>query len=881
MAPRTMRELERVRYWQGQLLASRDLRTQIDSDAELRALHNRSIHGAYGVAVGLNLSLVVNKEQKIIGELACGVAYDCNGRALHVEASREVALPPPATDPIVLVVSHDPSRDGGIAPIWKLPREIDPFREIAVAGLIFDAGTPNLDPNFKPVVARPIARPRLATGTTIAGETPWKSWKIADEEIGVEVTIDTSAAGYTQIPHYFAEAVEGNPSPAAPNSGVPKRDLVWFASIAEPSPESFKLQLMLRGIARQALSFADPKVRVTAAQKLDGSIKLSEADNPLKADDIVARLLPIGEQLSLITAISNKVATLDGPLQNTTSTSVAFGNLPRTTFVTEVSGPVSVFAVTVDNADSFRENDVVVKLGANAGSARPAKVVSIDDSATLELSTSIAGLVADDPLGIARPASTVVSVTGLDITVSDSTPFSVNDVVVRLSDDFENSTPAIILGKKPNNVLTLSAAIGLKSASTIGIAREAAKVIEVADNAGEVKIQVDNVAPFRAGDLVAKITKNIASRPVRVQHIKSSSRTLTLSQPIAGLKSNDIIAAASFPVRATVLAVDDNRLTLNNAALFPKDTYVACIDDVLKASAVPMAVNLSIGKTLMLEAKIPDLAPGDVVGVCVFPPTVQVEAISADGTITVSDSYLIQAHDVVTARGGLALVAEAKETSIRLAAAIANLAEGDNLAVATIRGAVTIAPGNDDLHVKIDQPSRLRAGDFLATIVGWRQLPADISGLARITTAGSNAITVFPLLDGLLTNDIVGLSTVTENVLQLRLNPKSGITPYETIELAGIDRIAGNARSMTARILLPLPADPDVVLLLFETDEPAFAFRPEDISASTAFVRGSALAQIQKHELLVNWLACGDGDQLPRPCIAKPAPACPCTESKE
>ncbi|MEA2758077.1 MAG: hypothetical protein QOH65_690, partial [Methylobacteriaceae bacterium] len=104
---------------------------------------------------------------------------------------------------------------------------------------------------------------------------------------------------------------------------------------------------------------------------------------------------------------------------------------------------------------------------------------------------------------------------------------------------------------------------------------------------------------------------------------------------------------------------------------------------------------------------------------------------------------------------------------------------------------------------------------------------------------------------------------------------------YDTVELAGFDRLEGNTRSIAARILLPLPPIPNVVWLLLETDEPTFAFRPEDISASVVFVRGSALAQIQKHDLFVNWLSCGDADPLPRPCIAKPAPECPCTQAKE
>jgi hypothetical protein len=533
--------------------------------------------------------------------------------------------------------------------------------------------------------------------------------------------------------------------------------------------------------------------------------------------------------------------------------------------------------VTIDKPDLFQEGDVVVKFG-DPESARPAVIASVDDDGILELSTSIAGLARGDIVGIARPASTVASTVGLDIAVADSTPFSINDVVVRLSDDFENSTPATVRDKKPNNILTLSAPIGLQKGSTLGIATAAANVLDVADNTGEVKIQVDNVAPFRAGDLVAKITKKSASRPVRVQSIKSSSKTLTLSQAIAGLNQNDVIAAAGFPVRATVQGVADKNVTLADATVFPKDAYVARINDLLKASSPPVAVNGSIGMTLELEAKIPDLAPSNVIGLCAFPATVRVQSISTDGTIIVSDGDAIRTHDVVTARGGLALVAEASGTSVRLAAPIADLVVGDNLAIATIRGAVNIAPGSDDLHAKVDQPSRLRAGDFLADITGWRQATA--GAVAGITDVDDTTITVFPLLDGLLTNDTIGLATVTAELLQLHLKAMPNVKLYDTVELAGLDRLEGKTRSIITR-LGRLPPPPNVVSLLLEAAQPAFALRPEDISASVVFVRGSALALIQKHELFASWLSCGDPDPLPKPWVAKPAPDCPCAQSKE
>src|SRR5262249_23851380 len=51
------RDLERLRYWQGQMLRSRDFRDQAAQQAELRWWHNRALHNAYGVVAGLGVTL--------------------------------------------------------------------------------------------------------------------------------------------------------------------------------------------------------------------------------------------------------------------------------------------------------------------------------------------------------------------------------------------------------------------------------------------------------------------------------------------------------------------------------------------------------------------------------------------------------------------------------------------------------------------------------------------------------------------------------------------------------------------------------------------------------------------------------------------------------
>src|SRR5678816_315402 len=103
-------ELERVRYWQGQLLASGDLNTQLRVDQQLRWLHNRSLHSAYGIALGLELERdETTKEIKIDDDgnvtVVCGMAYDCAGRELILQSNRALALP--EDFPATLVITRD------------------------------------------------------------------------------------------------------------------------------------------------------------------------------------------------------------------------------------------------------------------------------------------------------------------------------------------------------------------------------------------------------------------------------------------------------------------------------------------------------------------------------------------------------------------------------------------------------------------------------------------------------------------------------------------------------------------------------------------------------------------------------------------------------
>ena len=228
-------QFERFRYWQGQMLRSRDFRDQANIEAQLRWWHNRALHTTHGVSLGLEVSYVFESNSSpAVTDLYVrpGVAYDCHGRALILQSRKEISVPqePPSignTKTLVLrykktsqyppkqEISGDCLETEGSQfleePIfeWWDSNHYDFKQGVPLARVIYrqfprHAFKPVRDEEFYAFRARAIARPRTASGATIAGNTAWESWEESNSNIGLQVKIDTSAAGFTDTPCYFA-----------------------------------------------------------------------------------------------------------------------------------------------------------------------------------------------------------------------------------------------------------------------------------------------------------------------------------------------------------------------------------------------------------------------------------------------------------------------------------------------------------------------------------------------------------------------------------------------------------------------------------------------------------------------------------------------------
>jgi len=230
-------ELHRTRYWQGQMLRSRDLRDQRASEDHLRWWHNRGVHQAFGIAYGFEVQWhdgtavcantpLPDKPQQLSVVICPGVAYDCFGRELLLFHPEIVPLPPAIDRRGVALLARyraygELDGTGEASPFclpggtgrlerplfyWKPAYLVTPEDGVPLAYCDGDGAL--MEQKARPQV-RGMKRPLIANGATIPGNTAWQVWQETTDlqtafPAGIEVEIDTSAAGFTEVPCYFA-----------------------------------------------------------------------------------------------------------------------------------------------------------------------------------------------------------------------------------------------------------------------------------------------------------------------------------------------------------------------------------------------------------------------------------------------------------------------------------------------------------------------------------------------------------------------------------------------------------------------------------------------------------------------------------------------------
>jgi hypothetical protein len=202
-------DIQRLRHVPRELLRSRDLRDQAAFSKQLRWWHNRALHDAFGVASGLSVALAVDVASALVQP---GIAYDRLGRELPVVTPRSVPLPA-RQQPMTLVARYREGGQGsGAELVWQPPDQAGgdpcgPGEGVPLAQLTYVGGVPTL--TAVSPRSRPLARPRIGNGSTSGDSTPWQRWVYPGVRgqvfvLGLQVSVDTSAAGFTEVPCYFA-----------------------------------------------------------------------------------------------------------------------------------------------------------------------------------------------------------------------------------------------------------------------------------------------------------------------------------------------------------------------------------------------------------------------------------------------------------------------------------------------------------------------------------------------------------------------------------------------------------------------------------------------------------------------------------------------------
>jgi hypothetical protein len=174
-------------------------------------------------------------------EVAPGLAYDAFGRELILAAPATLTVPegPSEVEPRVLVLSQGAELE------WMPASQVRALSGVPLARVTYDGGQAAADETFRAPAARPFARPKLGYGSTIAGATEWEIWDLEIGHrflLGLQITLDTRAAGFTEPPCYFAwlqGGIEHRLKPEEPGVFLP-----LYSHLAATTLTSFRFRVI-------------------------------------------------------------------------------------------------------------------------------------------------------------------------------------------------------------------------------------------------------------------------------------------------------------------------------------------------------------------------------------------------------------------------------------------------------------------------------------------------------------------------------------------------------------------------------------------------------------------------------------------------------------
>jgi len=208
---------ERIAYRDGQMLAAQDLGDEKNIDDGLRWLHVRALHRTWGVVFGYEVKGTVGDNAVTVSP---GYALDVEGREIILSSS--VSIPVPAVTGIayyVLTLNYAPDKPACCSlavsqvssderPLfrWQAPQSVRFGIQVPLVTVTVSNGQiqSTLDFRVRRYASR-LVGPHIVAGSTEPGRTGWNLQKFVSGPPGaLNLTVDTSAAGFTKTPSYFA-----------------------------------------------------------------------------------------------------------------------------------------------------------------------------------------------------------------------------------------------------------------------------------------------------------------------------------------------------------------------------------------------------------------------------------------------------------------------------------------------------------------------------------------------------------------------------------------------------------------------------------------------------------------------------------------------------
>ncbi|MDX2152666.1 MAG: hypothetical protein SFV54_18135 [Bryobacteraceae bacterium] len=882
--------LDRLRYWETQKLKSSDFANRDRREGILRAWHNRALHETGGSIFGLAVTLTADSAQV---KVACGLAYDCAGRELWLPVETKLALPR-ANAPRWLLLAPR-----GL--VWAEPHTNNPS-SVPLAELYFEGETPKL--RYAPRLLRPLARPLLATGSTLSGNTPWEIWLIPRPgdltglngiPVGVQTRIDTAAAGFTRIPHYFArlEAPDWDLKSVPPPEFVP----AYFSHVAEAATNGFTFRLLLKDIATRTLTAVNATGIVQSVVSFAGGtaqrrVELDDAED-FAATDMVAMVRPRGDRAVLLGEREGESYRVASSQLFANDKAAALGNLPRVSRVASVTEQAFT-TLTVEGTPPASGSLVATR---PSGSAT---VVGVTGN-SVRLDRILRGASADNEFRVAlsqrlRVTEKPVVEGGLMQVKVGSSVAAVGDWVVALSGSGNPQGIASEVRSLDGRTLSIEPALpSLTSGARLAVFRQPVNVTNLSNDRTERTIQVDRPQMFRAGDVVI-----VSQRPAQPAVIVSvDDDQIAVSPSSFEAAAGDVLVAGNWKGAVSSLALYSfgafQFVIVAEPALVRPGNFLMSVTlpappnpvEPVEPDLSKLALVTAVAGSGLITTPASGLGRESLLLVLEFPASGAVSAVSGS-TITVPNTPIAAGDWLAVlddADGELSLVpvsAAAPGGVLTLGGAFDNLLAGARVGVVHFREPLDAEPDDgEEPALKLSLEVDRREGDFIARFTHW----VDNSSWSRLASKAADVLTLSPGLGfgvpadgivpaGLIDGGVLALASLKPNQNHLRLAPQNTVEAGDEMTATGpspvnMDQsLRVRARSFDAGTG-GLDVDP-----LQSVNQP-YAFRPERLalisSYNDRFPEAFAVFA-QRQKLFVSWVACLDQPRTQYPCESEPQP---------